>query len=1151
MKLKKIVIFLIFISILVVSMLNFKSTIFEKNNTKILKANYLTEKHNAEYQGLIVYANNLVANTTNETHMKNNTTHLQGCIDTVSEAGGGKVVIPAGKFYFKQADEIGREGLSYYVIKCKDNVIVEGAGTNESTGTILKPYAPNNDLPVDMFFFNELEISGNGVFLKNADYRNFIIDGEDAYCSSYNSAGKGFMINLFQDCDWENVIVKNTDGTGFGVDCPMNSTIKNCIAINCGKAGVDTSVGASGFGIGTGYSNDESMIISDCVAIGNKKFGFFFEHQGIFDSRNSKIYTATKSESLIVSNCKASGNLYDFGGSRANDVTFENCISYPSEANDRTISSIHFEKITRRTHVVNCKVDKQFTDVTDSTQYYYTPVYWAVNNGIAEGITKTEIGVNIETTKAQTITLLYRLAGRPGDVVFYSGGTSNPYSIDFQTGYTDVSTEASYVDAVKWAKDEGILDSTSTTFSPDAGCTRIEFITWLWKYAGQPTVSTDNHFTDIEKGTIYEKATNWAVAKGITSGIGDGTFGSNSICTRGAAITFLYRYANISNNYSIRYNLMGGTATNPTSYQSGTSEFTINNPTKVGYTFDGWTGSTYSGYVQNNYIAETTAKITTNDIGNKTFTANWTPNNYTVDFNANGGTGTMEKEYFIYDDVPQTLLKNNFKRTGYSFKEWNTKKDGTGKTYKNGETVQNLTTVQNGTVTLYAQWTAQSVQYKVQHYKQNIDGTYTTISETETLNAYAGTSVTPNVKTYAGFTAPSTQTVVVAEDGSTVIKYYYTRNSYTVTVNKGTGIQSVTGEGSYKYEEQVTLGATLKEGYENLSWNASETIPDVITTEEGKYTFKLPDVNDLRISASATPIEYEIRYRLWGEKDEIQTYTVEDKITLVTPVREGYMFIGWTSEQIEIPQKEVILEKGSIGNKEFTANWELNESNKLQLTVNYSETNPTNKDVTVLILSNTELKQVEGWKLAEDKMSMSKKYSENKTEEIEITNKFDDKMNVKIQINNIDKIASKIQLKYKYSEDKQKATVTLSSNEKLENIDGWYTEDNVTFTKQYNTNQIQELIVKDFAGNVASVKIIIDEIEQKQDEIPTIPDDEKDEKPADEDEQSKEDTTIKGDATITDKEIPKAGKKAYRAILIATLSIGIIAFKKYKKYKDF
>ena len=135
------------------------------------------------------------------------------------------------------------------------------------------------------------------------------------------------MFNLFKDCHWKNVTVKYTDATGFGVDCPIDSTISDCTAIGCGKAAVERSSGASGFGIGFGFYDGESIVISDCVATDNKNFGFFFEHQGRFDSEK---YSAISSHSFIVRDCKAEGNLFGFGGIHAVNTIYKNCVSESS-----------------------------------------------------------------------------------------------------------------------------------------------------------------------------------------------------------------------------------------------------------------------------------------------------------------------------------------------------------------------------------------------------------------------------------------------------------------------------------------------------------------------------------------------------------------------------------------------------------------------------------------------------------------------------------------------------------------------------------------------------------------------------------------------------------------------------------------------------
>lgn len=712
MKKRKIIFFLVVLTAVVISILNIS---FIKRDINVINAifnQYVAEQVVYEYQGLVMKADKLVAGSKNEIIMENNTKYLQEYIDTVSNAGGGKVEIPAGTYYFTPRTANSRRNEDY-IIKARNNVLVEGQGTDETNFancTILKPFGKvkySNSGGIDMFYYNNYHDSNfqDKTYLENADFKNFIIDGAETEGIGYNSSGKGFMFVIVKDCDYENIIVRNTEATGFGMDCPVNCTIKNCKAIDCGRTAKSTDVGASGFGIGTGYSNNESIMITNCTALGNKKFGFFFEHQTRFcGSNHLLVYPADTSEGFVVSNCIASGNMYDFGGARANDVTYENCTSNNSHINPNVtnMAAFHFENSSTRVHIVGSQVKRQFEDVTNEIMYYYKPVYWALNNGITEGVSKTQFKPERAITRAEAVAFLWRAAGMPGNVLHGGVLIENEY---YESIYSDVKGKPYYIEAAKWAKDEEIICS-SETFRPNDVCTRAEFLTMIWRYAGKPKVTTGNNFTDVVSGAYYEEAVNWAVSKGILKGTTTKTFSPNQNCRRAEAVTFLYRYANTQNEFSITYNLGGGIASdNPIKYNAGQDELILNNPVKTGYTFIGWTGSNYETTVnQEEYIPQERVTITKKDLGNKTYTANWLPNTYTITFNSNGGKGKMENEYFIYDNVPQKLLKNQFTRSNYKFKGWNTESNGNGISYVDEQAVKNLIEASNGNVTLYAQW---------------------------------------------------------------------------------------------------------------------------------------------------------------------------------------------------------------------------------------------------------------------------------------------------------------------------------------------------------------------------------------------------------------------------------------------------------------
>lgn len=137
----------------------------------------------------------------------------------------------------------------------------------------------------------------------------------------------------------------------------------------------------------------------------------------------------------------------------------------------------------------------------------------------------------------------------------------------------------------------------------------------------------------------------------------------------------------------------------------------------TGYSFGGWYNTSNGLVSQDNpfYPREGNGVLShgaTNDSWDYTYYAKFTPNPYTVKFNGNGNTGgSMNNQGFTYD-VAQNLTANGFTKTGYTFSGWNTESDGKGDPYTNEQSVSNLTSTNNGTVTLYAQWTANT--YKVE-----------------------------------------------------------------------------------------------------------------------------------------------------------------------------------------------------------------------------------------------------------------------------------------------------------------------------------------------------------------------------------------------------------------------------------------------------
>ena len=111
-----------------------------------------------------------------------------------------------------------------------------------------------------------------------------------------------------------------------------------------------------------------------------------------------------------------------------------------------------------------------------------------------------------------------------------------------QANFSDVAAGSYCYDAVQWAVANGITNGTDAThFSPNTGCTRGQVVTFLWRAAGEPTVSGNVGFVDVAPGSYCYEAVKWAVAKGITKGTDATHFSPNATCTRGQVVTFMYR----------------------------------------------------------------------------------------------------------------------------------------------------------------------------------------------------------------------------------------------------------------------------------------------------------------------------------------------------------------------------------------------------------------------------------------------------------------------------------------------------------------------------------------------------------------------------------------------------------------------------------
>ncbi len=272
-----------------------------------------------------------------------------------------------------------------------------------------------------------------------------------------------------------------------------------------------------------------------------------------------------------------------------------------------------------------------------------------------------------------------------------------------------------------------------------------------------------------------------------------------------------------------------------------------------GFTFD---QSNSNNLLQANILAN----------GSLTLKVYYSRNAYNVVYN------TYDGEYATYENIKYgdaVLKPANPSRVGYTFAGWD----------------QEVPTLMpNNDVVLNALWTANTnTAYKVEHYIEKLDGTYE-LKETENLTGTTDTNAVAVSKLYSGFTFNASHASNVLEgnieaDGSRVLKVYYSRNSYTLTIN----VDGVENNVSYKYEEAVALPTTpTKVGYTFSTWS-----PEVPST--------MP-ANNVKVVAEWQVNEYTLTINVDGVKTEV-VYEYGETVEAPTdPSKDGHTFTGWSPE---------------------------------------------------------------------------------------------------------------------------------------------------------------------------------------------------------------------------------------------------------------
>lgn len=394
--------------------------------------------------------------------------------------------------------------------------------------------------------------------------------------------------------------------------------------------------------------------------------------------------------------------------------------------------------------------------------------------------------------------------------------------------------------------------------------------------------------------------------------------------------------------YNITYNLNKGNVNNPKTY-TVEDEITLNNPTRAGYTFTGWTGS-------NGETNETLVTIEKGTTGNKEFTANFTANentpykvihkyqkvdgvNYEEEIEELVGTsdeevtpnvktktgftspteetitikadGTSELTYeyirnkytLSFSDKTYIDLDNSSSEGNYYYDtSLNIKaKDKTGYTFvgwSNGASAQNYKFNISRNLTLEPVYRANTdTPYKVIHKQMGLDGITYTVKDTQNKTGTTDSEVTPAVNTYEGFTSPTEKTVTIKADGTLEVEYLYTRNKYSLTIEDSSNVDSTHENGEYYYGTEITIEAKDKEGYKFEKWSTGETNKKITMTLRNNTTIKPI------YSAKTYKIVFNSNNGTGSMSDQELTYDKEEKIKKNEYTKSGYRFKNWNTKE--------------------------------------------------------------------------------------------------------------------------------------------------------------------------------------------------------------------------------------------------------------
>lgn len=361
--------------------------------------------------------------------------------------------------------------------------------------------------------------------------------------------------------------------------------------------------------------------------------------------------------------------------------------------------------------------------------------------------------------------------------------------------------------------------------------------------------------------------------------------------------------------YSIQYQLNGGQLNidNPTEYDVEDETFTLVNPTRIGYTFAGWSGTDIEGYA-------TTVTIEKGSFGDKKYTAHWQPIKYVITLNPNGGSVSQNEIIIQYGktlNLPTPTLR------GYHFIGW----------YDNDKMFNNDTWLGLSDITLTARWDI--VKYTITYNLNGSENSPLNPSEYTVEDDIILSAPTKDGYTFIGWTSQEDEipALNIVISGDTIGDKIYTANfepclnSLKFDANGGNGFMSTI---SINTDQTIFLpqNSFTRDGYEFLGW-ANEPNGDVIFIDNDTYTMGID--NEYTIYAIWTKI-YSITYQLndgtFKKINKSSYTTLTDDFSIENPTRKGYKFTGWSNDAGDSFGTDLNVKKGSVGDLFLSANYQ-------------------------------------------------------------------------------------------------------------------------------------------------------------------------------------------------------------------------------------